>query len=259
MNNKSTIYIYNDLGASGNMVKHTIFSFSKFFSNNQIRTLNAYDLIQGDWPHNASLLVMPGGADLPYVAKLNGEGNDIIKNYVENGGTYLGICAGAYYSSGYVEYDKSGIYQVLGERELKFFPGKSIGPALAKHNYFSWSGARAAEIETNITGLESFKIFYIGGGYFEKPEDHPNIEIIARYKENNLASIIKTNYGQGKVILSGVHFEVDPFVLDSNKYLDKIKPQLQESEFQRGALILELLGDSLSSGDYEYCDDIMIS
>lgn len=256
MNNKSTIYIYNDLGASREMVKHTIFSFSNFFSNNQIKTLDSHDLIRGDWVYNASLLVMPGGADLPYVAKLNGAGNNIIKTYVENGGTYLGICAGAYYSSSFVEFDKSGMFEVLGERQLKFFPGKSIGPILAKYSYLTNSGARSAEIETNITGLESFKVYYNGGGYFEKPEDHLNIEIIARYKENNLASIIKTNYGQGKVILSGVHFEVSPFALGSDQYLDKIKPQLQDSEPQREALMLELLGDSLSSADYEYCDDL---
>lgn len=258
MTKQSTIYIYNDLGASTDMVRHSILSLSSLFYNNQIKTLDSHDLIQGDWAYNSSLLVMPGGADLPYVAKLNGVGNNAIKTYVENGGTYLGICAGAYYSSSFVEFDKSGMFEVLGERELKFFPGKSIGPILAEYSYFTRSGARAAEIETNISSLESFKVYYNGGGYFEKPEDHPNIEVVARYKENNLASIIKTNYGHGKVILSGVHFEVDPFALDSDQYLDKIKPQLQESEIQREALILELLGDSLSSADYEYCDDLGI-
>lgn len=60
--NKSTIYIYNDLGTSKNMVKHTIFSLSKFFYNNQVKTLDSKNLIEGNWYKNASLLVMPGGS-----------------------------------------------------------------------------------------------------------------------------------------------------------------------------------------------------
>ena len=255
MSNRSVIYVYSDAGASEDMVKHTILSLSKFFYNNQIKTLNAESLIKENWYQNASLLVMPGGADLPYVEKLNGLGNDIIKNYVHNGGNFLGICAGAYYASGYVEFDKSGKYEVLGERELKFFPNKSIGPILAEYNYFTRSGARAAEINTNFTGLETLKIYYNGGGFFNNPKNYPDVEIIARYQENELAAIIRTNYGQGTVILSGVHFEVDPFVFDnSDYYLNKIKPQLQESNQHREELLVELLGNLLSDSNYEYCD-----
>ena len=146
------IYIYNDLGADKAIVQHTIFTLNKLLSPKyQINTINAEQVIQGSWQQNVSMFVMPGGADLPFVAKLNGVGNNIIKEYVQNGGSYLGICAGAYYASSYVEFDKAGVYEVLGERELKFFPGKSIGPVLAKFDYFTRSGARAAEIKTQYS------------------------------------------------------------------------------------------------------------
>lgn len=51
-----------------------------------------------------------------------------------------------------------------------------------------------------------------------------NIAIIAKYKENNLAAVIKTNHGHGTAILSGVHFEVDPFNLENS--LKQITPKL---------------------------------
>lgn len=247
MSDKSIIYVYNDLGVSPNMVRHSIISFY----NHKIIKLSANDLINTDWYNNASLLVIPGGADLGYVNKLNGIGNNVIKKYVESGGSYLGICAGAYYSSGYVEFDKNGIYEVLGERELKFFPGKSIGPILANYSYSTNSGVRAAQIEVKSTLM---RVYYNGGGAFENADYYPEIEIIARYKENNLAAIIKTNYGKGSVILSGVHFEVDPYEINYNdEYLLQIKDELQQDNHLRE----ELLKNILPKAFYEYCDDLL--
>ena len=54
-------------------------------------------------------------------------GNERIREYVSKGGKYLGICAGGYYASSYVEFEKSTTLEVLGDRELSFFPGKAIG------------------------------------------------------------------------------------------------------------------------------------
>jgi glutamine amidotransferase-like uncharacterized protein len=41
--------------------------------------LTAAELLDGSWTSAAALLVMPGGADLPYCNRLNGRGNTIIK------------------------------------------------------------------------------------------------------------------------------------------------------------------------------------
>lgn len=45
----------------------------------QVCTLTAAELLDGAWTEQAVLLVMPGGADLPYCKHLNGLGNDLIK------------------------------------------------------------------------------------------------------------------------------------------------------------------------------------
>ena len=99
-----------------------------FLDTYGIKTINAKNVIEGKWTKKAVLFIMPGGADLPYLKKLNGPGNKIIKDFVTHGGAYLGICAGSYYGASYVEFDKGGKLEVLGNRELAFFEGKAIGP-----------------------------------------------------------------------------------------------------------------------------------
>ncbi len=38
----------------------------------------AGELLEADWQRQCALLVMPGGADLPYAKHLNGQGNHLI-------------------------------------------------------------------------------------------------------------------------------------------------------------------------------------
>lgn len=64
--------------------------------------------------------------------KLNGKGNKQILDFVHSGGTYVGICAGSYYGGAFCEFDRNGPLQVLGSRELGFFPGTVRGPVLAR-------------------------------------------------------------------------------------------------------------------------------
>ena len=47
-----------------------------------IKTISAKELKLGLWAEDAALFIMPGGADIPYTKKLNGKGNQIIKNYI---------------------------------------------------------------------------------------------------------------------------------------------------------------------------------
>jgi biotin--protein ligase len=45
----------------------------------QVDTISTAELLDGNWTAQAAVLVMPGGADLPYCRSLNGRGNGIIK------------------------------------------------------------------------------------------------------------------------------------------------------------------------------------
>ncbi len=154
------------------------------------------------------LLVIPGGRDVPYHNHLQGEPNRRMRQFVENGGSFLGICAGGYYGSGRVVFEEGGELEVVAHRELAFFPGRAIGPAYGKNlfSYGNQSGAREAPIrwQEGVCGL-----YFNGGCFFEAPEVYEAVEVLATYDdlEGSPAAIVSCQVGQGRAILSGVHFE----------------------------------------------------
>ena len=238
---ENTVYVYQDEGVSEESLKQTILTFQRLIKKYAVVTINAKQVKEGVWTKNAILFVMPGGADLPYVTKLNGQGNEVIKQYVTNGGSFLGICAGSYYGSSYVEFDKNGPLEVLGDRELGFFKGSAIGPILAPYDYKTQSGSRAAAIHTTLPNVTRTMVFYNGGGFFENAEQYPNTKVIGTY-DNNLPAIILINYGKGKVLLSGVHFEYDPSLLNSkDQHIQKIIEPLREGNDLREVLFEDLM------------------
>ncbi|MEW5299670.1 MAG: hypothetical protein WDW36_002662 [Sanguina aurantia] len=83
---------------------------------------------------------MPGGADLPYCRLLNGQGNNMITEYVKGGGSYLGLCAGAYYGCSSVEFEPGSSMEVSGDRELAFFPGVAVGHSEYEEMPLGFSG-----------------------------------------------------------------------------------------------------------------------
>lgn len=153
------------------------------------------------------LFILLGGKDKLYAKYLNGKYNDIIRTYVKSGGSFLGICAGAYYAGSKVEFAKNTPKEVVEERELAFFNGTVIGPVLGEYFYNSLKGTKAAKI--NIGDRYTY-VHYNGGGYF--PVSDNTVEVISYYQNHNnitaiLPAIIKIPYEKGMVILSGVHFE----------------------------------------------------
>ena len=81
-------------------------------------------IIAGRWIESAALLVIGGGYDLGFLRALGPDGAALVKSYVETGGSYLGLCAGAYFASAQVTFDKGGDLEVCGPRPLGFFPGE---------------------------------------------------------------------------------------------------------------------------------------
>jgi glutamine amidotransferase-like uncharacterized protein len=242
---RNTVYVYQDKGVSQESLKQTISTFQNLLSTPVVTTINARQVKEGGWTQNAILFVMPGGADVPYGQKLNGEGNEVIKHYVTTGGSFLGICAGSYYGSCHVEFDKNGPLEVLGDRELDFFKGTAIGPILAPYDDKTQSGSRAATLHTILPHAKKTMVFYNGGGFFENAEQYPNTNVIGTY-DNHLPAIILIHYGRGKVLLSGVHFEYDPFLLNAkDQHIQKIIAALHQENASRKVLfghLMELIG-----------------
>ena len=210
MDHSKTICIYSGNGTSKENIIQ-LESFLKSYYDFNIVLLTPENLERYLTDPLTKLLIIGGGRDIPYAYSLNGKLNKIIKEFVNSGGSYFGICAGAYYASDNFEFSCGTTDEIIAKRELKFFPGKTIGPIWGPYYYNSYKGARAValSVEKSFCNINSTYVHYNGGGYFAMAEKYLNCQIIARFTEtpHNLPAIIKINYGKGKVILSGPHIE----------------------------------------------------
>jgi len=214
--NPKIIYIYTGRGTSKIAVAHTVRMFYRYASDRYIiRQIKGAEVQKGAWTKNAKLFVIPGGADRPYVASIKARGISIIRQYVENGGTYLGICAGSYFAGRQVQFAMDADIEVNEARTLGFFPGIVRGPTLAPFSYKNRSGARVARL---FGPHGTYKTYYEGGGHFVDAHQMPNVEVLFNYSDTRKceAAIVECLVGKGKAILSGAHFEVDANKLDED-------------------------------------------
>lgn len=194
--------------------------------NYAVIPVNGDAIIKEPWSASCALLVFPGGADLGYCRTLNGEGNRKIGQFVNRGGAYLGLCAGGYYACSRCEFmvgDQK--MEVVGDRELGFFPDVCRGLAFPGFVYHSEAGARAAEIKINKAAFvtsggtipDTFRAYFNGGGIFVNAEKHKDrgVEVLASYTEEvNVdagqeapAAVVYRKVGDGSIILTSTHPE----------------------------------------------------
>ena len=167
---------------------------------------------------DAVLFVMPGGADLPFCAALNGAPNQRIRRFVEDGGVYLGICAGAYYACTEIAFHAGTDGAICGARELRFVDAVAVGslPELTGGVPYDATPRSAAAVEIRTTeGMSdaptTLRAHYHGGCRFDldSTASHP-AQVLAVYAEAPGAppAIVSSRVGRGKAILSGVHLEM---------------------------------------------------
>ena len=158
-----------------------------------------------------------------YCRSLDGAGNRRIEQYVRRGGAYLGLCAGGYYGSSRCEFEVGNrALEVVGSRELSFFPGTCRGCSFKGFVYHSEVGAKAVEVkvekEAFKSGIlpQSFRSYYNGGGVFvdaAKLADK-GVETLATYADSldieggeGPAAVVYCKVGEGGALLTGTHPE----------------------------------------------------
>ncbi|MDO9781548.1 BPL-N domain-containing protein [Glaesserella parasuis] len=189
------------------------------------KTITAQHIIDNELEH-CQMLIMPGGADLPYCAKLNGKGNQHIRQFVQCGGFYLGICAGAYYATKTIEFTGDG-YQIFENRELALFNGKAVGSLPDLTNQYYYDGTAASKTFATLTFPNNTQSeFYYHGGPMFLSEVEGAETVVDCYSANRPA-IVCGSYGKGKFLLSGVHFELQPEIYE--QYI--IRDTLHLSEY----------------------------
>lgn len=211
-------------GSTVESVRHCLYSLRRLLSPNYaVIPVTDTVILQEPWTASCALLVFPGGADMGYCRSLNGEGNRIIERYVRRGGSYLGFCAGGYYGSSRCEFEVGNrVLEVIGPRELGFFPGTCRGCAFKGFVYHSEAGAKAVELKVGKEAFkdgpvpESFHSYYNGGGVFVDAGKFANkgVETLASYADpldceggDGPAAIVYRKVGDGGVLLTGTHPE----------------------------------------------------
>ena len=205
-------------------MRHVVYTLRRLLSPNYaVIPVSEETLLKEPWSFTCAMIVFPGGADLGYCHALNGEGNRKILQFVRAGGAYLGLCAGGYYGSKRCEFevgDKK--MEVVGPRELAFFPGTCRGCAFKGFVYHSEAGAKAVRLNVEkgtLTGEnlpDSFRSYYNGGGVFVDAGKHKNcgVEVLASFEkdldvdgDDGKAAVIYCKVGEGGAVLSGPHPE----------------------------------------------------
>ena len=135
----------------------------------------------------------------------------------------MGFCAGAYYGSNRCEFEEGNKkLEVVGDRELAFYPGTCRGLAFPGFVYHSEEGARAVELKISKTGLtkgslpDVFRSYYNGGGVFvDAPKfQEKGVEILASYTQDlkadpgeGTAAVVYCKVGDGAAVLTSPHPE----------------------------------------------------
>ncbi|KAF9168990.1 biotin holocarboxylase synthetase [Mortierella sp. AD011] len=254
------VIVYSGEGTSRISLAHTVRSLRALVGQHyDVMKIDAKGLLTEPWEESTALLVIPGGRDIPYTNDLNGAVNDKIRAYVEAGGRFWGICAGAYFASDRIVFEVGTPLEVQGSRELKFFKGECRGVVYPGFVYDSEQGANAVEIQLNKgalahgekLGFEKTRVYFNGGGCFVDAEKYPDTQVLAWYNDNGgdgvdrKPAMVACRVGQGLALLTGVHPEYDPAHLDAGnpEYgpSPNVVTKLLESDQERTLVLRSLI------------------
>ena len=173
-----------------------------------VQGVTPMELEEHPWETSCALLVFPGGRDIPYLEKLKNAAPRIAK-WVQEGGAYLGFCAGAYFACSHIEWEMGTPLQVKGPRPLKFFPGLAVGSVFPGFQYNSEQGARAVTIVDERDGSQKRYLYHHGGGEFVLSGQESGVEVLARYTDEAQGKVaaVYCTVGKGRAVLWYPHIE----------------------------------------------------
>lgn len=142
---------------------------------------------------NAVLWIQPGGNAIDVAEALGKRKIALIRNFVSQGGGYVGFCAGMFFAD--TEIDDHGKVSGLG-----------IIPVVTA-DYKGDRGDDGTILEINWRGFHR-DVFFNGGGFIKVSPSalRLSVEVLAHYSTGEVAAI-RTSFGNGRVAVSGFHPE----------------------------------------------------
>jgi glutamine amidotransferase-like uncharacterized protein len=214
------VALYNGSGPNGDGVcKACVAAMNVMFDWMGCNVTRVYpdDILNGRL-EGYDVLAWPGGnADVS--EDVMGElGKENIQSFINNGGGYLGICAGANYASDVhiSKFDPESPppdYWVRGdELNLDLFQGVAIHVVeeICPHGVDATAKINIVNHNHPITNSLPDQMFiYYAGGSELLPYEGANVTILGTYNATGMPAIVAFEYGNGRVFLMGPHPEFE--------------------------------------------------
>ena len=196
-----------------------------------------------------------GGNSRDHGKSLTATGRTRVYNYVYNGGSYVGTCAGAFIAC--KGYDSNSNYSYY----IKMFPGHMYHTGISKDTT-DMSMPPDCPLRKYFTFGETVnRIYHNGGGYMSEAAEHavPGTEILLRYtncpsgKTANNGRVsgwaYKPNDKAGRMVLLGSH----PEGVTSGERRDLFAAMLMYADDGRGAVQVKA---GLKKGEEYLCESL---
>lgn len=199
------IAIYADEGADGDCLDATRSMFQ--WMGYSVRYVTSYS-IRNEGLDEYRLLCMPGGDMYRYAQDLHILGAENIKDFVNRGGGYIGICGGGYYAGRDVYWQGEKLVMI----SLELLAGTTQGPDdnIVPYPDYGMCRVNITDSLHPITVSEpdsAWILYYWGPAFF--PDSNAAVDILGEYAIGGNAALCAFSYGGGRVFLTGPHPEFE--------------------------------------------------
>lgn len=151
---------------------------------------------------DVALLVFPGGDSLPDAWNALKSYNDMVRDWVSNGGRYLGICLGAYLAGPEDGFnllpEGNKVFREIEEPDTQV---EGMDNAVIQLYWTFQTGSNQSKTQEQW-------VFFQDGAAFSDPNT-TDLKVLGRYTHNNNVSATLSQFGEGFVGLVGFHPEAD--------------------------------------------------
>lgn len=171
-----------------------------------VKLVNA-EYINNNSLDNFRIICFPGGDMYQYSQDISIEGKEKIRAFISNGGGYIGICGGAYFSAEKIIWQGNQ----LPMTSLNLFAGSAEGPIDGIVPYPQYGMCQVNIVDTTHVITRSMHtpqwiLYYLGPVL--KPSS-ADITILGKYNTVNQPAILAFEYGKGRVFVIGIHPEIE--------------------------------------------------
>lgn len=157
---------------------------------------------------DASVWIQPGGTAVTASKAMGKNLMKAIKNFVKNGGGYVGFCAGAFIATRSIGTSWTSGLGIVPGRTILFKANKSY-PSIEK-------------MTLSFDGLPAKRdIYWEGGPYFKfESDEQKQVSIRGYYASTGQIGFIETTFGKGRVSVTGAHPEAPQWWRDASNLVD---------------------------------------